>query len=307
MKLVRHLILVVAVAALMPLEASANGWGLFKKKSKDCDPCAPSCDPCATAPCDPCGPAPAPAPAPAPVMQKIKVTEMRPTWVEETHTVMKPVQVQEEVTVMKKEMVPVTETKKVTAYRHETCTVQEPRTTTVKVPVWEDKVVMESRKVQKQVVEYKKKTVDNGHWVCEEKPVCFPGLHKKDPCDPCAVPTRTVKKWVSCKQEVCEPVCKTVCVTECVPVCKKVCTYKCETKTEMVSVCKTRCVPYETTCTVTTCKEVCTPVKTTVCKTVCQPVQEKVKVCKMVAVEVEKEVCMPAPCAAPCAPTPCCK
>ena len=52
-----------------------------------------------------------------------------------------------------------------------------------------------------------------------------------DPTAPPEQPTKTVKKWVSCKETECVPVCKTKWEKECVPVCKMVTTYRCETRT----------------------------------------------------------------------------
>ena len=174
----------------------------------------------------------------------------------------------------------------------------EAKTVTVKVPVIEEKTVMETRKKFETYTEYKTKTVDKGHYECEECPAgpsILDRLTHKCP-DPCK--TKTVKKWVSCCVTECVPVCKTRCVTECVPVCKKVCTHRCETHTEMVPVCKTKCVPECKTCTYTECKKVCVPYQATRCVTVCEPVCETFTVCKMVPHQVEKEVACAAPCGA---------
>jgi hypothetical protein len=95
----------------------------------------------------------------------------------------------------------------------------------------------------------------------------------------------------------CVPVTKTICTYECRPVTKTVCCYQCVTKCVPTQCTVTKCVPTcETvTCTVNTRKCVPYQATRTVCKNVC--VQEKVKVCKMVA-----KPCAPA---APAAPANC--
>lgn len=249
---------------------------------------------------DSSGSAPASAPASC---GTIRVCEMVPVHEVVDRITYKTEQRVENYTVYKTEYVQEQKTATYTTYRHETYTVMEPRTVCVKVPVIEERVEMVSKLVRKQVTEMRTKTVDQGHWECREVPKLLGNLFK-DPCDPCPA-TRIKKVWVPCKVTVCEPVTTCKWVRECVPVCKKVCTYRTETRTEMVPVCKTRCVPEVKTCTYTVCKPVCKPVVCTRTVNVCVPVTEKVTVCKMVPRWVEK----PAPattdaCCNPC--VPCC-
>ena len=199
----------------------------------------------------------------------------------------------------------------VTTYKTVTETVMENRTTTVRVPVWEEKTVMEHRKKVEYVTEYKEKCKLSFVHECKtigggNRGRC--GHGHGDACsDPCASSngcgsnrggfSLSFPVIKPCITKECVPHCVKKCTTECVPVCKKVCTYKCETKTECVPVCKTRCVPVCVQKEVVCCKKVCVPYQATRCVTVCEPVCETVTVCKMVPTCVEE--------AAPACHTPC--
>lgn len=208
---------------------------------------------------------------------------------------MKPVTKTETYTAYKYETVQEKKVIDVTTYKTVTETVMEPKTTCVKVPVWEDKCVTETRK--------------KIEWVTECKETCKLAFTKEcktigcgnpcaDPCDPCAKP------GFSLSFNVCKPtlVKETVqvqvpkCVTETVNVTKKVCTYKTETKTEMVPVCKTKCVPVVEKKEIVECKKVCVPYQATRNVTTCEAVTETVKVCKLVPTVVEE----PAPACGGC-------
>src|SRR5262245_43741027 len=259
-----------------------------------------------------------PAPCPQPVTRK--VCKMVPTQVQETRTVMKQVQKQEcytayrEETVQEKKCVPVTTYKKITE------TVMENRTRCIKIPVMEEKVVMEKRKKIEWVTECKTKTKVSFHKECKQiggkghlshfsgkLGGCFGDKCGGGGCgDSCGGGCGgiSVPVW----KPTCETYTTTVrvpkCTYECVPVCKKVCTYRTETKTECVPVCKTRCVPCTENKEVVTCKKVCVPYQATRCVTECVPVCETVTVCKMVPTWVEEVCPAPAPCA-PCCDTGC--
>lgn len=256
---------------------------------------------------------PAPGAIPAPVTAgptsdcppaTRKVLKMVPTTVQETRTVMKPVQKQETYTAYRQETVQEKKMVEVKTMKTETYTEMVTKTCCVKVPVCEEKVVMEKRKKVEWVTEYKQKchitfkkeckTIGCGDKCgsgCGDKcgsgccdkgwnfsiPVYKPEVHRE--CVPCTVPK---------------------CTYECVPVTKKCITYKTEMKTETVPVCKTRCVPCVTQKEIVCCKQVCVPYQATRCVTVCEPCQETVNVCKMVPTWVE-EAC-PAPCATQAAP-----
>ena len=123
--------------------------------------------------------------APAPACGTVKKTIMVPTEVEETRTVMKPVTKTETYTAYKYETVQEKKIVDVTTYKKVTETVMEPKTTCVKVPVWEDKCVTETHK--------------KIEWVTECKETCKLAFVKEcktighgnpcaDPCDPCAKP-----------------------------------------------------------------------------------------------------------------------
>jgi hypothetical protein len=223
---------------------------------------------------------------------------MVPTMVEETRTVMKPVQKQECYTAYKTEYV--TEKKMVTCttikkeHYTEMCT----KTCCVKVPVWEEKVVMVKKPKIEWVTEYKTK--------CK---VCFTKDYKTIDCGGCGGSKCCGDKCGGdgCGKgfSLCVPVykphvttevvpcCVPKCTWECVPCVKKCCTFKTEMKTTTVPVCKTRCIPVTEQKEVCCTKKVCVPYQATRCVTVCEPCTETVKVCKMVPTMVE-EVC-PAP------------
>ncbi len=278
----------------------------------------------------------------APVTQKVKVTEMVPTWVEEEVTVMKPVKKVETYTAQRIECVPQVVTCQVTVNKMITETVTENRCVTERVPVTKTVTVMEKVPVQKTVTVMEKVpvqktvTVNETHWksvmvtemvsktvthkvqvpYCEEKGPSFSDrLHKL--CDPCYTPCprtvsgcRTEKQCetvccpvTKCKKVAeCVPVTKTICTHECVPVTKTVCSYECVpttkqvtsyecvTKTVPTPVTRTRCVPTVETVTKTVNVNKCVPYQATREVTVCEPVKEKVKVCKLVATVVEKDV-----------------
>jgi len=179
----------------------------------------------------------------------------------------------------------------------------ETRTVCERVPVEEERTVMEKVVTCKPVTCTVRKCVDRGHYECREVPCCshrlLDCLHKlcrrSDCCDPCAdaccpPPTKTVQVWVPCK------------VWEEVPVTRmeRVCEYR--PKTCKVTVCKTvqkqiqcqvtcmKCVPEQQTrtCTVMVQKSVPYQATRTVCK--CVPVTETVTATRMVARTVEKEV-----------------
>ncbi len=126
----------------------------------------------------------------------------------------------------------------------------------------------------------------------------FAKCKKSDCCDPCntcaetctPVRTKTVKTWVPCKVWVETPCTKMEKVTECHPEVVTVHTCRKEMKTEMVPVCKTRCIP-ETHCETYTCNvSRCVPYTATRCVTVCVPVCETYTACRMVCRKVAKEV-----------------
>ncbi|MFM8274798.1 MAG: hypothetical protein ACKODX_21040 [Gemmata sp.] len=293
-------IMTAACAGLIGLaagDAHAFCGKLFKKKD--------ACDPCATAPAAGAGTAHA-----APT-QKVKVTEWVPTYVEETVTVMKPVTRQENYTAHKWECVPEVVTSQVTVNKLVTENVTENRTVTERVPVQKTITVNETHWKTVMVTEMKSKTVTHKVQVpfCETKGPSFADRIKAC-CDPCytACPrtvsgcrtekhSETVCEPVTvCKKVAeCVPVTKTVCTFECRPVQKTVCAYECVTKTVPVTVCKTRCVPTVETVTKTINVRKCVAYQATRNVTECVPVQEKVKVCKMVAKEVEKDVAIAAP------------
>ena len=276
-------------------DAHAFGGKLLGKKKGDC------CDPCATAPADPCATGGPAAGAHGPTTtQKVKVTEWVPTVVEETVTVMKPVTKTETYTAHKWECVPETITCQVTVNKMITENVVENRCVTERVPVTKTVTVMERKPVQKtvtvmervpvtktvtvmetqwkkvMVTEMKSKTVTHKVQVpyCKELGPTI-GDRLKKICDPCYTPCpRTVSgcKTEKVRETVCEPV--TVCkkVAECVPVCKTVCTYEC--KPVCKTICTYECVPVQKTICTYEC--VTKVVPTTVCKTKCVPTVETV-------------------------------
>jgi hypothetical protein len=132
------------------------------------------------------------------------------------------------------------------------------------------------------------------------------GCKTEKHCETVCVPVTKCKKVAECVPVTktictyeCVPVTKTICTYECVPVQKTITTYECVSKTVAVPVTRTRCVPTVETVTKTVHVRKCVPYQATRQVTVCEPVQEKVKVTKMVAREVEKEVVV-APAAAVC-------
>jgi hypothetical protein len=230
---------------------------------------------------------------------------MVPTMVEETRTVMKPVQKTETYTAYRTETVTEKKIVPVTTYKTETYTEMCTKTVCEKVPVVEEKVVMEKRKKIEWVTEYKQKchvsfTKECKTIGCGDK--CDDGCHGDKcgkGCFSLSIPV--YKPHFETKTVAC-----TVpkCTYECVPVTKKCCTYKTEKKVIQVPVCKTRCVPVTENKEVCCTKQVCVPYQATRCVTVCEPCTEKVQVCKMVPTWVEEQVAVaPAPCGqAPCGP-----
>jgi len=230
------------------------------------------------------------------VTRKIQVTELVPTWVEETVTVMQPQQREETYTAYRVECVPETVTRQVVRYQKVTETVTEMRTVVERVPVQKqvtvmervpvekEVTVMERRPVQKQVtvneVQYKRVLVTEMRPKTVTHKVSVPVTVELGPtladrlrkiCDPCYEPcprTVTVCKTEKHKETICEPV--TVCkkIAECVPVTKTICTYECVPVTKKVcvyeyrpvtkTVCAYECVTKQVACPVTKVK--CVPV-----------------------------------------------
>jgi hypothetical protein len=212
-----------------------------------------------------------------------------------------------------------------TAYKCETICVQKPQTVMVKkmvpecheetriickkVPVCEEKTIMQKCTVCQPVEHCVKKCVDKGHWECkcvEVKPgLCEQLFKKKDDCcccEPCPK-TKTVKCWVPCPVIEVTKVCKMEKVEVCKPVTVKCTVYK-EVKEEVkVKVQTCKCVTECKTEMVTCYEKKTVPYQATRCVKVCTPCVEKVEVCKMVKHTVMKQVpCEP--CCTPC--TPCC-
>lgn len=299
---VRKLVFAGALLAVVPFAAVAE----------DAPKAGPRTMPPATGPAPAPIPTPvagAPAPGDCPPPATRKVCKMVPTMVAETRTVMKPVQKTECYTAYRNETVQEKKIVPVTTYKTETYTEMVTKTCCVKVPCYEEKVVMEKRKKVEWVTEYKTK--------CH---ICFHKEYKNigcggcgdgcgsGCCDKCGGGGCCNKGW-NCsipvyKPEIhreCVPCTVPKCTYECVPVTKKCCTYKTEMKTTCVPVCKTRCVPCTVQKEIVCCKQVCVPYQATRCVTVCEPCTETVNVCKMVPTWVE-EAC-PAPVAqAPCGP-----
>ena len=253
------------------------------------------------------------------VTQKVQVTEMVPTMVDQTVTVMQQQQRNETYTAYKTEIVPQTVTKQVTVNKMITETVNETRTVTERVPVQKQVTVMERVPVQKQVTVMERVSVQKQVTVNEKVPV------QKQVTVMERVPvqkqitvnevryrnvmvTENVQKTVSHKVSV--PTCVDLgptlhdrlkkihdpCYEPCprtATVCKKekVCETVCEQKTvckkvaECVPVCKTVCT-YECR---PVCKTICTYECRPVTKTVC--VKECVPVCKTVCAYECKPVC----------------
>jgi hypothetical protein len=348
--------------------------GKFAKKDPCATPCATPCtDPCAggfkdrlaglfsglragrgtTVPCAPAVPAtPAGPAAPAATVQKVKVTEMVPTWVEEEVTVMKPIKKTETYTAYKWECVPETVTCQVTVNKLVTSTVTENKCVTERIPVTKTVTVTERKPVTKTVTVMERKPVTKTVTVNETKwksvmvtemvsktvvskvqvpytkevgPSLSDRLHKL--CDPCYAacphtisgckterhcekvcePVTKCKKVAECVPVTktvcsyeCVPVTKTVCSYECVPVTKQITTYECVTKMVATPVTRTKCVPTVETVTKSVNVKKCVAYQATREVTVCEPVKEKVKVCKLVAQVVERDVA-PSTACDPCA------
>jgi hypothetical protein len=257
------------------------------------------------------GPAPTAAPA-APAT--VKVCKLVPTMVQETRTVMKPVQKTETYTAYRTETVQEKKMVPCTTYKTETYTEMVTKTCCVKVPVYEEKVVMEKRKKIEWVTEYRNKCKVSFTKECKQLG-CGNGCGSGCCGDKCGggcgsgCLNLSIPVYKPHFETVCVPCQVPKCTYECVPVTKKCCTYKTETKTTCVPVCKTRCVPVTTQKEVVTCKKVCVPYQATRCVTVCEPCTETVNVCKMVPTWVDEPVCQnvaPAnPCANPCADQTC--
>jgi hypothetical protein len=234
-----------------------------------------------------------------PVQKTITVTEKVP--VQKTITVYERVPVQKEITVMEK------------------VAVQKTVTVTERRPVQKTVTVNEVHYKSVMVTESESKTVSHRVSV----PTCVDlgptlGDRLRKICDPCYTPcprtanickSEKVCETVCCpvthckKIAECVPVTKTICSYECVPVQKTICTYECVTKTITVPVTRTKCVPVCETVTCTVNVKKCVPYEATRQVTVCVPVKQTIKVCKMVPTVVEKEIRVPAPCAAaPCGP-----
>ncbi len=255
---------------------------------------------------------PAAAPAPSPCGSSgtttVWVSEMVPETYTATRTVYRQETKNETYTTYKTECVPETRTRNVTTYKSVTETVMECRTVCVSVPCTEQKTIMKSVTVCKPVTTISRKCEDHGHYECHEVE-CGPSLldrsrglfsrhGKSDCCDPCntcaetctPVRTKTVKTWVPCKVWVETPCTKMEKFTECHPEVITVNTCRKEMKTEMVPVCKTRCIP-ETHCeTYTVNVSRCVPCTATRCVTVCVPVCETYTATRMVCRKVAKEV-----------------
>lgn len=256
--------------------------------------CVAACDSCCAAPTVSC----------APAMRTVTVTEYRPSTVEEMRTVYKTVLETEKYTAWKTECV--AETRKHTVNYTKIVPTIEERTCTVykSVPTVEERTITKKVAHCHPVTVMVTKTRDCGHYECREE-ICGPSfkdrLHKhfhKNSCECECEPvrTKTVKVWVPnivCEQVPCtrnettwETVVEKVNVTVCkmVPEVQKtqVTVNKCvtEAKEESYTVMVPKQVSYEATRTISK----------------CVPVQEKVSVCKLVAVTVEKQVPVEAPC-----------
>jgi hypothetical protein len=220
--------------------------------------------------------------------------------------------VQEKYTAYRTECVPQTQTRTFVVNKMVPEMREEVRNVCVSVPTVETRTCLKPVVTCKPVTTVCRKCVDIGHYECREVPCregCLTRLRrccKRDCCEPCTPPTKTVQVWVPCKVWVETPVTTMVRTCEWVPtpvqvtVCKlvqkqetvKVCSYRCvaEQKTETCTVLVPRSVPYEAVRTVAR----------------CVPVQEKVTCCRMVSRVVEKQVPVetccytPAPCGSCC-------
>lgn len=256
------------------------------------------------------------APAPCTTSYKsVCCTEWVPETYQTTRTVYKTECRQEAYTAYKTECVP--ETRTVTCNRIVCEPQTQMRTVCVRVPVVEEKVVMQSHWTCKPVTKMVRKCVDKGHYECREvpcTPTCGSKSHKwlsrkKDCCDPCAnacadaccVPTKTVRVWVPCPVwEECAVTCmERVCEQR--PVTVRCCSYRMESKQEACTVMVSKCVPETKTVTVMVSK--CVPYQAMRTVSVCVPTTEAVTCTRMVARTVTKQV----PCEATCCATTCCK
>ena len=154
---VRKLVFAGALLVVVPFAAFADDP---KAAPKTMPPAA------ATAPATPVAPG-----TPCPT-QTVRVCKMVPTVCEETRTVMKPVQKTETYTAYREETVQEKKMVSCTTYKTEHYTEMVTKTCCVKVPVVEEKVVMEKRKKIEWVTEYKDK--------CK---VCFKKECKTVGCD----------------------------------------------------------------------------------------------------------------------------
>jgi hypothetical protein len=229
------------------------------------------------------------------------VTERVP--VQKTVTVQERVPVQKVVTVMERKPV------------HKTVTVNE--TVWKKVMVTEMQTKTVTHKVQVPYCETKGPSLSDRLKKCfdpcyEPCPRTVSGCRTEKVCQTVTCPVTKCKKVAECVPVTktictyeCVPVTKTVCTYECRPVQKTICTYECVTKTVPVTCTRTRCVPTVETVTKTVNVRKCVAYQATREVCVMQPVKEKVKVCKMVAKEVEKDVVVGPHGAGACPPVCC--
>src|SRR5262249_46169338 len=150
-----------------------------------------------------------------------------------TRTVYKTECKQETYTAWKCECVPETRTRTCTVNKMVPETRWETRTVCVKVPVCEERTVMQSYTTCKPVCKTVKKCVDKGHYECQcdEHKSCLDKLrescHKNDCCyEPPCPKYKTKKVWVSCPVWEERTVTCMEKVTECRPVTCKVTTWK---------------------------------------------------------------------------------
>jgi hypothetical protein len=260
-------------------------------------------------------PAPGAAAAPAPAApctnyRTICVTEWVPEKSIVERTVNKVEWKQETYTAYKCETVQVQKQRCCTVYEMVPETRCETRIVCKKVPVCEERTIMEKKTVCVPVEKCVKKCVQKGHWECKQvecKPSCFSGLfsHKKDDCcNPCCEQQcpkyKTVKCWVNCPVYEEKKVCVMEKHTECVAKKVKVTVCKEVREEQKVNVTVCKCVPKQKMETYTVCEKRMVPYQATRCVKVCTPCVEKVECCKMVKRTVQKQV----PCE-PCCDTCC--
>jgi len=259
------------------------------------------------------------APTATAVTTSMLVDEWVPEQFQTTRTVLRAEVRQEAYTAYKTECVSEYRPQTITTYRMVPETVTEMRTSTVTVPVVEQRVVMKEKRCFKRVCEVEKKCEDHGQYVCKQVPdegglcdrlgKCFKGLHAscKGDCPPACEPVKmkTVKVWQPCPVMVDKQVSRLRWVTEQVPETVYVKTCRTETRCTPVTVCRMRCVPETRVENVQHVTTKCVPYQATRCVTVCVPHQETVTCTRMVCRKVAKEI----PCA-PAAPvvsaSPCC-